>query len=70
YEMSYVIRLLEDGYDSDEFKSVSREDIPWFSETLLAAFLGIVKYSIARGSNFDFQKLEKVTHVLVPKVFS
>ncbi|MFH6983388.1 TetR/AcrR family transcriptional regulator [Marinoscillum luteum] len=70
YEISYVTRLLEDGYDSDEFKSVSREDIPWFSETLLAAFLGIVKYSIARGSNFDFQKLEKVTHVLVPKVFS
>lgn len=70
FEMSYIIRLLEDGHDSNEFSSVEKGDIPWFSETVLAAFMGIVKYSITQGENFNRGKLERTTHMLIPKVFS
>ena len=40
FEQKYIIRILEDGYDSGEYKEVIREDIPWVAEMFLAAFLG------------------------------
>ena len=70
FEISYITRILEDGYDAGEFIQLKKDEIPWFSEILIAAFLGIVQYSIESDFGFDQSKLEQVTNFLIPKLFS
>ena len=41
FEQKYIVRILEDGYDSGEYKEISREEIPWVAEIFLAAFLAL-----------------------------
>ncbi|WP_423127093.1 TetR/AcrR family transcriptional regulator [Gaoshiqia sp. Z1-71] len=69
YEKSYIIRILEDGYDAGEYRDIAREDIPWISEIFLAAFYGTVEYIVEKDGYFDEEKLVKITDVLVPKLF-
>ncbi len=69
FEKSYITRLLEDGYDSGEWSAVPREDLSWFAEIVIAAFLGIVKYTIESDSGFDQEKLDRTARSLVPKIF-
>jgi AcrR family transcriptional regulator len=69
FEKSYITRILEDGYDSGEFTEIDKQSIPWFSEVLLAAFFGIVRYSIETEAEFDQRKLEFAAEVLLSKIF-
>lgn len=70
FEKSYIMRILEDGYDSGEYRGVEREDIPWIAELFLAAFYGVVQYSVERDGTFDEEKLTKAALLFVPKLFS
>jgi AcrR family transcriptional regulator len=69
FELSYLTRLMEDGYDNDEFKSIEREDIPWFAELMLAAFLGIVRYSIEEKGKVNESTLDKAAELIIPRIF-
>lgn len=69
FEKSYVTRMLEDGIDAKEFNGVEPKDVSWFSETILAAFFGIVRFSIESDQGFDQEKLEKIAGILIPKIF-
>ncbi len=68
YERSYIQRLLEDGYDIGEIKTIEKDDIEWTSEILYAAFIGIVKYSTIREKGFDTEKLKNTVDKLIPKL--
>ncbi len=68
FEKAYMVRILEDGYDTGEFVNVDKDNIPWFAELLLAAFFGIVRYSIETDQGFDQKKLELAIQVLIPKI--
>jgi hypothetical protein len=70
FEKNYLIRMFEDGADAGQFRKVEKEDIPWFSEILIAAFLGIVRYSIEGDNGFNQEKLEKATELLLPSLFA
>lgn len=69
YEKSYISRILEDGYDVGEFTGVNREDISWVAEIFLAAFYGVVKYSVEKDGTLDEDKLIKTAELFVPKLF-
>lgn len=70
FETRYLTRILEDGYDAGDFKELDRSDIPWFAETMLASFFGIVRYSIEKDKAFDLGKLNKATELIIPKFFN
>jgi hypothetical protein len=70
YEKSYIIRIIEDGYDSGELRSFERENIPWLAELLLASFLGIVRHLILREGSLDPDKLRSTADILIPRIFS
>ncbi len=69
FEKSYITRILEDGYDIGEYKDINKEDIPVFAELMLAAFLGIIRYSIETDNGYDQDKLEIATKVLIPQIY-
>ena len=69
FEKSYIIRIMEDGYDSGEFTEVDREDIPWYAEVFLASFYGVVKYFVDKDGGLDEEKLIKMANLFVPKLF-
>jgi AcrR family transcriptional regulator len=69
FEQAYITRILEDGYDAGEYRNVNREDIPWITETFLAAFLGTVLYVMEKEGFFDEEKISKAIHYFVPKLF-
>lgn len=69
YEKNYINRILEDGYDAGDCIDIERKDLYWFSEIIIAAFLGIVRYSIESENNFDQEKLDMATDLIIPKLF-
>ena len=69
YEKSYMVRMMEDGYDSGEFRDVDRDDIPWIAEIFLAAFYGMVKYAVDKDGELDEEKLIKTAYLFIPKIF-
>lgn len=70
YEQAYITRILEDGYDSGEYLTPHREDIPWISEMFLASFCGIVQYGLEKEGFYNEEKLERFVNLITPKVFS
>lgn len=69
FEQKYLIRIMEDGYDSGEYKGIVREDIPFVAEIFLASFFGIVQYAIEKDGFFNKQKLEETLDWIAPKIF-
>lgn len=70
FETAYLTRILEDGYDCGEFTKVEKNDIKWFAETLIAAFLGITSYSIETRDETFHEKLQKTSNILLNQIFS
>lgn len=71
FEKSYIIRIMEDGYDSGEYTTVERIDIPWIAEIFLAALFGIVQYLIEKDGCFiNEKKLSKIADLLVLRIFN
>lgn len=69
FEKSYVTRILEDGYDTGEFNKVEKSEIAWYAELIIAAFFGIVKYSIESDEDFNQDKLKLAAEFFIPKLF-
>lgn len=69
YEQEYISKILTDAYNSGNLKGIEKENIPWFSETLIAAFLGIVKYSVEKEKETDIEKLRMVADIIIPRIF-
>lgn len=69
YETSYITRIMEDSFDVAEFQGVNKDDIRWFSETMLAGFFGIVRYSLESETGIDQEKLEASVNMLIPRLF-
>ena len=69
YEQSYIIRIMEDGYDAGEYKAVERKEIPWLAEMFLAAFYGVVQYSVEKDGFFDEKKLKKTAELITRRIF-
>lgn len=70
YEKRYLIRIMEDGYDSGEYRGIAREDIPWMAELFFGAFYGAVIFIVDKEGFIDNEKLEKAADLFVPKLFS
>ena len=68
FEKSYILRILEDGYDSGEFQQMERNDLPWVSEMFLAGFLGVVQYSLEKDGFFDEAKIQKTINLITGRV--
>ncbi len=68
-EKQYITKLLEEGYDSFNFEGIKREDLPWLAETMIVAFMGIVRYSINSAEGFQHEKLERTAHAIIPRLF-
>ncbi len=69
YEKSYLVRILEDGYDSGEYTRIEREDIPYIAEIFLAAFFGTVRYFIAKDGTLSLERLKKTADLFIPQIF-
>lgn len=69
FETGFITRILEDGFESEEFSEINVEDIPWFAEAVLAAFFGIVRFSIENEDGFEVKKMERIINTFIPKLF-
>jgi len=69
FEKSYIVRIIEDGYDSGEYNMVEREDIEWVAEMTLVSFYGLVEYSIEKDGFLDEEKILKAVKILAPRIF-
>lgn len=69
FEKDYLTRILEDAYDSGDCRKIEKKDLQWFSEIMIAAFLGIVRYSIESENGFDQKKLDMAIQLIIPKLF-
>ncbi len=69
YEKEYMIKILQEGYDSGEYKLFGKDDIRWEAEMFLAALFGIVQYSVERDSVFNETNLQKITNTILPNIF-
>jgi AcrR family transcriptional regulator len=70
FERDYITHILEDAYDLGEFTKIEKDDIPFFSETLIAAFLGVMSYVLETDSLRDEEKLDKTVSLLTQQIFS
>lgn len=70
FESEYIAKLLTESYELGEFTSIHKSSIPAFSKTLIAAFLGVVRFNIVDKEGIDRQKLEEAVVMLIPKIFS
>lgn len=70
FEEEYIDRLLHDGFDAGEFIDIQKEEISAFSKILIAAFLGIVRYTLESDEGLDKEKLKRAATLIIPRVFS
>jgi AcrR family transcriptional regulator len=69
FERSYVVRIMEDGFDAGEYTKVDKKDIPWIAEVFLAAFFGAVRYFISKDGTLSLERLQKTADLFVPLIF-
>jgi AcrR family transcriptional regulator len=69
FERDYITRIIDDAFDSGEFTKIPKEDIPFFSETMLAAFMGIMRYTIETDSLKNKEKLDRTAIMLTNQIF-
>lgn len=70
FEKNYLTRIFEDAYDAGEFTKIEREDISFFAETLIAAFLGVMAYTIENNATDNNEKLLKTANILINQILS
>ncbi len=70
FETKYVQNILLEGIASGEFTNAKEEDIGLYSEVIVVAFLGIVRYSVEKNGVLEIDNLRKVTDILIPRVFT
>lgn len=70
FETNYVANLMKEGFKNNEITSIDEKEIPLFSEILVIAFLGIVRYTIEKEGIFDIDNFNKVTGMMIPRLFN
>ena len=70
FEQSYIVRILEDGFDSGEYNTSGKEDIPWIAEMFLASFYGVVQYGVEKDGYYNEEKIERIVELVVPRLFT
>lgn len=70
FEQAYIEDIITRSWHNDEYRGIPKEDIPMFSEILVVSFLGLVKYSIEKDQEIEFEKMAKMADVMVPRIFS
>ena len=68
FEKSYVLRILEKSYDLGEISLLGKKDLPWISEMFLAAFSGVVQYSLETDGFFNEEKLQKAAKLFTVSI--
>lgn len=68
FEVSYLKRLIEDGFDAGELVGINRKDIPFLSKILIASFWGIIRYFVEVNNDEDIEKLKDTAYSLIPKI--
>ncbi|KAA3633667.1 MAG: TetR/AcrR family transcriptional regulator [Bacteroidetes bacterium] len=68
FEKRYFKRLLEDGLDAGELKSIPREEMDWFAEMFLTGFFGIMKHSIEYDTQLTPDHFKKAIDRFVKKI--
>lgn len=69
YEKQFISEILIDGYEKGEFTGIDKDDIPWFTGVMLVAFLGIIRYSVETDGAFNEAQFNRISEVLLPRVF-
>ncbi len=72
YEKIYVAGLLRKAYDNGELQAPNdnNSNVELMAEVLLAAFYGILRYSINTPEGYDMPKVEKMLGQLIPQLFA
>ena len=70
FEKSYILRIMEDAYDSGECHDIEKADLPVVAELLLAGFYGTIQYIVEKDGQYDQQKLEHIAELFTTKLFS
>ncbi len=71
YEKIYVAGLLRKAYDNGELQAPDdNSNVELMAEVLLAAFYGILRYSINTPEGYDMPKVEKMLGQLIPQLFA
>ncbi len=70
FEADYLARIMNDSYDAGELTKIEKEDIPFFSEILVAAFLGVMSYNIETDALKNKEKLHKTATLFIKQIFS
>jgi AcrR family transcriptional regulator len=70
FEQSYIVRILEDGFDAGEYNTSGKEDIPWIAEMFLASFYGVVQYGVEKDGYYNEEKIERIVELVVPRLFT
>ncbi len=68
FEQAYIIRILEDGFDSGELET-AKEDIPWQAEMFLASFYGLVQYGMEKDGFYDEERMSQIVYLITPRIF-
>ena len=68
FEKSYITKILNEGLNKNELTGIEPKKIPFFAEVMLAAFFGVVRYSLERDGVIDLERLQNVSDVLLPRI--
>lgn len=70
FEKDYLTRIFEDAYDSGEYMKIPKADLAHFAETLIAAFFGIVTYTVDTELEENQERIKRTAHILFDQIFS
>jgi len=68
-EKSFLVKIINENFDQLNDGFIKRDDVVFFAELMIAAFMGIVRYTIDTDNNFDTDKLRKSAEFIVSKMF-
>lgn len=68
FEKSYITKILNEGLEKNEITGIKPKEIPFFAEVMLAAFFGVVRYSLESDGVIDLERLQNVSDVLLPRI--
>ena len=69
FEKTYVSRIIKVGVENGEFHGLTEKEIPWFSEKIILAFLGIIEYSLKSEDEPNLEEFTKISNIIIPRIF-
>lgn len=70
FEKAYLLRIMQDSYDSNECRNFGKDDLPQVAELLLASTYGMIMYLIEKDGQYDQEKLDHIAEIFTQKLFS